>query len=433
MELVPMLHLLMKKFDLSLNQLGIAAEIDVSALSKILRGEHREFKSGYVESLLDELERMGKLTDPLEKEIWRRALRIAAFSHYDVYKAVEPRLKGITKEEERRKIISEYLRKQYPTLVAMYERTRGQFPTLIPIEVVIVDRLLRERSTSNADRQLFSQQLEVIININRLKDANSFVRLRALQSLHRIGRNAKAAVPDLAAAVPDLINALKVEEEARRRYAAATLGEIGQDAKAAVPDLINALMDEHPTVRASVASALGGIGPEAKVSIPAHIASLKDQYTLARAAAANALGSIGEADTVVPTLINSLKDQDPLVRFAAASALRRIGSEARAAVPDLITALEDEDGGVRAAVASALGEIGSEAKGAIPALIASLKDEALDLNSSAVYREIRSMGPEGGSVLPKLFFSSAFWDKNTHFIINEALSKIQLSVLKILG
>src|ERR1051325_4070710 len=87
-ELVPMLRLLMKRFDLSLNQLGFASEMDVSALHKIIQGEHREFKSDHVDSLLDEMERVGNLTDPLEKEIWRRELRIAAFSHYDIYKAV---------------------------------------------------------------------------------------------------------------------------------------------------------------------------------------------------------------------------------------------------------------------------------------------------------------------------------------------------------
>lgn len=51
----------------------------------------REFKAEHVNALLDNLEQQGKFKTVYEEEIWRRALRIAAFLHFDLYTAVERR------------------------------------------------------------------------------------------------------------------------------------------------------------------------------------------------------------------------------------------------------------------------------------------------------------------------------------------------------
>ena len=135
----------MKRFGLSVNQVAMHAGMDMSGLHKILQGEHREFKAAYVDALLDDLQNGGELQDPVEKEIWRRELRIAAFIHYDVYKAVQPRLIGMMNEEELAAIVTEYVKRQYPLLVDTYDKTSGQFPALLPI--AIADRLLQGHPT----------------------------------------------------------------------------------------------------------------------------------------------------------------------------------------------------------------------------------------------------------------------------------------------
>jgi formylglycine-generating enzyme required for sulfatase activity len=132
-ELTLLLERLQQQCDLSVNQTADAAGMDESALHKILKGENREFKASYVDALLEGLERQGKLSNPLEISVWKRALRISAYLHYDLYKSIEPRLRQIEDTGERIEALKTYLKEQYPTLTETYDKTGGTFPLFVPL------------------------------------------------------------------------------------------------------------------------------------------------------------------------------------------------------------------------------------------------------------------------------------------------------------
>lgn len=77
--------------------------------------------------------------------------------------------------------------------------------------------------------------------IEKLKDADQFVRIHAATLLGSMGEDAKAAVP----ALIDLLENGDVHD---RRLAALTLGEIGPAAEEAVPALLEAADDEDEGV-----------------------------------------------------------------------------------------------------------------------------------------------------------------------------------------
>ena len=96
--------------------------------------------------------------------------------------------------------------------------------------------------------------------------------------------------------------------------ACGALGKIGKEAKASVPNLMEALNDPDGQVRSSAAEALGEIGKEARAAVPMLIALLKKDgtsYSDVRRNAAVALGKIGEEpQEAVPVLIEALQEDD---------------------------------------------------------------------------------------------------------------------------
>lgn len=132
-ELTRLLERIQKQFDLSVNQIAIAAGMDESTLHKILKGENREFKAEHVDALLDYLEQQGKLKNTYELAIWKRALRVSAYLHFDIYKAVEPRLRKIEDAVKRIEALKAYLREQYPALAETYNKSGGTFPVFVPL------------------------------------------------------------------------------------------------------------------------------------------------------------------------------------------------------------------------------------------------------------------------------------------------------------
>lgn len=81
----------------------------------------------------------------------------------------------------------------------------------------------------------------------------------AAEALGRIG----------AAAVPELIVALRSEDAAVRLKAVEVLGRMGPEAAAAVDDLVRLLDDPDARVRKAAIRTLGQIGPAAKEAVPA--------------------------------------------------------------------------------------------------------------------------------------------------------------------
>jgi formylglycine-generating enzyme required for sulfatase activity/DNA-binding Xre family transcriptional regulator len=140
-ELTVLLERLQQQCNLSVNQMADASGIDESALHKILKGENREFKAEHVDALLDYLEQQGKLKNTHELAIWKRALRVSAFLHFEIYKAVEPRLLKIEDTVKRIEALKAYLREQYPALTETYDKSGGTFPVLVPLFDVIAREL----------------------------------------------------------------------------------------------------------------------------------------------------------------------------------------------------------------------------------------------------------------------------------------------------
>jgi HEAT repeat protein len=209
---------------------------------------------------------------------------------------------------------------------------------------------------------MISAKVEILIK--QLGNWNPVGSWNAVESLAKIG------VP----AVPALIEALNVHENAVRWYAAHALGRIND------PSAVNALTEalrqhEDYEVRQVAAEGLGKPGNPSVV--PVLIESLRqDTNGHVRGAAAAGLAEAGGPSTV-PILIEVLTGQDHEVRVAVAYALGELGDSS--GVPALISALKDTL--VRFNAAGALGKICSSS--AIPALLAALEDENLRVSFEA--------------------------------------------------
>src|SRR5262249_55258081 len=127
------------------------------------------------------------------------------------------------------------------------------------------------------------------------------VRIWAAWGLRRIGAEAKAAVPQLEAALKDESGLVRVE-------AARALWAIGEQ-KSAIPALIDLLGHTDPHTRWGAAAALEAIGPKAKAAVPALLKALKDTE----------LAQWGSPDGTV---------EFKPVQIAAEKALRKIDPEA---------------------------------------------------------------------------------------------------------
>lgn len=157
------------------------------------------------------------------------------------------------------------------------------------------------------------------------------------------------------------------------------LNRLGAKAKPVVPDLIAALKDENEEVRAAVARTLGMIGPGAKAATPHLLAFLKDpaQPASVRAASAESLAHLGaEAKDVVPALKERIKEKDARLRMACASALYRFDkANAKLTLSVLREGMKDRDTQMEAVLR--LKELGSDAKEAIPDLITLIKRKGI--------------------------------------------------------
>ncbi|MFM7108382.1 MAG: HEAT repeat domain-containing protein [Planctomycetaceae bacterium] len=182
-------------------------------------------------------------------------------------------------------------------------------------------------------------------------------RRQALGVLAAIGAAAKAAVPDLEAALAD-------PDEACSTEAAVALGALGADAAAAVPALQKLLADGvAPGIRYTAAYALGRIGSAAKPALARLLElSKSDDEIMATVAVWAALkiepAEAAVVETAIPLLRRALRGDRDLVRLEAAVSLGDIGKAAGSAVPILeLVAEEDSVPAVRSAAAAALAKI----------------------------------------------------------------------------
>ena len=185
----------------------------------------------------------------------------------------------------------------------------------------------------------------------------------------------RPAEPALSAEARELVDELQHAGSADQRWKAAeALGNLGREARGAVPALAAALRDRNDQVRWRAAEALGKLGPDAAAAVPALVDALDRSDMLAQEAA-KALGRMGgAARPAVSALASALTRDDVYLRREAAKALVKLGPDAEEAVPVLVEALRDKDRTVRAESCKVLGRIGPAARSAVPALKALLRD-----------------------------------------------------------
>lgn len=232
-----------------------------------------------------------------------------------------------------------------------------------------------------SDQDLLTR-IEAASALARIESENARTVQRAIQVLAdalRAGdsRYRPAAETGLAAigrpAVPALLAALKDSNAEVRRSAASGLARIGPAAEEAVPGLLDALTDSNANVRASAARALGSIQADARNVVPSLVARLKDDEAAVRMAAANALGRFGPAAKEAATaLAETLKNQDPRCCTAAAGALEKIGSDAEPATAGLIDAFRQDDPNISAHAACAVAVLADDAFAAQRAVLEEL-------------------------------------------------------------
>lgn len=256
-----------------------------------------------------------------------------------------------------------------------------------------------------------------------LKDKSELVRFRVALAL--------AEVTHDPAAVPELVDSLKDDEdEATRAEAARALGSIGPKAVAASGRLKELLEKAGQQERFPLAVALAQVTRDTDAGVPALLALLRtgadDQQ---RQAAVSALHTVGkpaiphlvaaladdhsskpevirvlsgfgnQAKEAGPQLVKLLADKDWATALAAAEALATIDPAAEAAVPVLAEALRSPEPAVRQRAVFALGRFGKAARPAVPALIQALKDPSV--RASAAYT-LGRIGPDAAEAVGPL-------------------------------
>jgi HEAT repeat protein len=274
------------------------------------------------------------------------------------------------------------------------------------------------------------------------------------KALSRLGPVARAAVPDLLAALDDRAGR---GVESRKEIIGA-LGAMGPDAAEAVPvlrkelggncrdealralgkiapadgdvvtDLSVLLRDADRWVRADAARALGDAGPAAKAAVPRLKKLLDDEDGRVRAWAAYALVRItADEKTYLPPLLKGLREQDDhWIWRDFAEAVGRLAPGTRAAVPALAELLGSEDESVRGEVIGVLGRVGPAAAAAVPGLVKQLKKptESNWLLPEAA-QALGKIGPAAKDAIPVLEELTRGEDPWVASAAEEALRKIR--------
>lgn len=114
--------------------------------------------------------------------------------------------------------------------------------------------------------------------LKSIKDEDGNVMGHSVETFEKMADLARdGAFPQAAAAVPALIEVAHFPGGEARLKAIETLGKMGSAAKAAVPDLINILQHGDSETRYRAARALGEIGGNARAALPALKEALGDQ------------------------------------------------------------------------------------------------------------------------------------------------------------
>ena len=182
-----------------------------------------------------------------------------------------------------------------------------------------------------------------------------------------------ANLPSLpAGTVPELAASLNDKDAKVRLAALNTLGKMGRAAKAALPAINKALDDPDKRVRVEAAYVLWLVDQQSKPVIAVLSEAVRGKDEGSRLAAIPLLGKVGtEVAEARGLLVELLAGQS--TREAASGVLVAIGKKA---VPELVKALEDPQVYTRLGVIQTLADIGPEAKDALERLAFKAKNDS---------------------------------------------------------
>jgi HEAT repeat protein len=242
-----------------------------------------------------------------------------------------------------------------------------------------------------------------------LNDANVYYRNEVAFALASVAGGSNETLPLLLAVARDRSNSARLR-------AIESISKLGSEAATAVPALVP-LLHEDPEVAWRAAEALGKIGAPARVAVPALQGALQRGESEVRTAAAVALWKLGrQTDKVVAVLIETLTAPAPaaLENDLALPAYYPQPVYTPRRLPDLsrrrrsfppyyyepaqIAVLREHDFFRRWAVRT-LGEMGPEAQAATPALREVLRDAEGELRqlAAAALEHIDGKTPVGGT------------------------------------
>ncbi|PQO26448.1 HEAT repeat domain-containing protein [Blastopirellula marina] len=184
---------------------------------------------------------------------------------------------------------------------------------------------------------------------------NEGLRMHALAILRQLG-------PDAKAAIPALIETLKVDNEDVQSETLMVLGGLGETAAPATEAIAKSLASSSDEVKQSALYALGSIGSAAKPTIPQIAPLLDSDVEFTKVAAGWAIAHIDpispSAPKAIAVLTAALSEGSDLVRLEAAKSLGMFGEQASSAKDALSkSAKSDESDAVRAAAADALTKV----------------------------------------------------------------------------
>ncbi len=218
-----------------------------------------------------------------------------------------------------------------------------------------------------------------------------------MEALGKIGESA-------AAAVPNLMRALRDPDNGVCALAAEALGQMGESADGAIPALMRSLKHISPEVRRSAAEAMGKMGGAAAVARPALEEAAADENGGVRSQAIRALGEIGgPTPASTERILAWFQDPDPMVRAAAVESIGRSSVPSEDMTGALMLLLDDPNDQVKVEVTKVLPGLA----GATPAVIDGLcrrlleddSDWVQDCAAIALGKLGPSASPAGGPLL----------------------------------
>lgn len=250
-------------------------------------------------------------------------------------------------------------------------------------------------------RVLIRALKETYNNASKSNDMTHQTRMRLVDLLSSLGKDALEAAPVMAKALKDKtpgvrMNALSFfideEEDAFLHLPKETKRKL-------LPEFIRAIEDPlKPGLRNNAALALRYYPEQREIVTPVLVKALGDPVPKIRLLAAAALHRVAP-DTlsekgVVPVVIEVLKDPDGQVAYQAALLLGKIGKEPSLAVPALLKSVQGSNGLVASMAAHALGNFPDEVDVIVPVLLRVYQDTNSVVSRRASVDALKQLAPE---------------------------------------